>query len=151
MRDSYKFSYNNELEYAVGAAIRSMGPEVVLGVISLKVKPTTVIYFFIEIKYFQKPNGELNIERSWLLPVLKENIKCSTLEYFVKGILPLAMYCHRRSTQLAEANDGIGAHSSELLYLQLWNLLPCFCSYPTDIRENFKVRCTVRPIQMLGV
>lgn len=37
LRDSYKFSYNSELEYAVGAAIRSMGPEVVLGVISLKV------------------------------------------------------------------------------------------------------------------
>lgn len=38
LRDSYKFSYNNELEYAIGAAIRSMGPEVVLGVISLKVR-----------------------------------------------------------------------------------------------------------------
>lgn len=37
LRDSYKFSYNNELEHAVGAAIRSMGPEVVLEVISLKV------------------------------------------------------------------------------------------------------------------
>ncbi|CAG9830042.1 unnamed protein product [Diabrotica balteata] len=121
LRDSYKFSYNNELEHAVGAAIRSMGPEVVLEVITLK-----------------KPNGDLNIDRSWLLPVLKENIKCSTLEYFVKGILPLALYCHRRSAQLAQNNDGIGAHSSELLYLQLWNLLPCFCSHPKDIKDSFK-------------
>lgn len=37
IRDSYKFSYNNELEHAVGSAIRSMGPEKVLGVISLQV------------------------------------------------------------------------------------------------------------------
>lgn len=37
LRDSYKFSYNNELEHAIGAAIRSMGPEAVLNVISLKV------------------------------------------------------------------------------------------------------------------
>lgn len=37
LRDSYKFSYNNEVEHAVGAAIRSMGPEVVLSVIALKV------------------------------------------------------------------------------------------------------------------
>lgn len=88
---------------------------------------------------FQKVNGDLNLDRSWLLPVLKENIKISTLEYFVKGILPLALYCHRRSIQLAEANDGIGAHSSELLYLQLWNLLPCFCNHPTDIKNSFKV------------
>ncbi|KAJ8983810.1 hypothetical protein NQ317_008936 [Molorchus minor] len=121
LRDSYKFSYNNELEHAVGAAVRSMGPEMVLSIISLK-----------------KDNGDLNINRSWLLPILKENIKFSTLEYFVKGILPLAIYCHNRSTQLAEANDGIGAHSSELLYLQLWNLLPCFCGHPTDIKESFK-------------
>ncbi|CAH1969238.1 unnamed protein product [Acanthoscelides obtectus] len=121
LRDSYKFSYNSELEYAVGAAIRYMGPEAVLGVISLK-----------------KPNGELNIDRSWLLPVLKENIKCSTLDYYVKGILPLALFCQRKSAELAQVNDGIGAHSSELLYLQLWNLLPCFCNHPTDIEENFK-------------
>lgn len=37
LRDSYKFSYNNELENAVGAAIKSMGPDVVLNIISLKV------------------------------------------------------------------------------------------------------------------
>lgn len=121
LRDSFKFSYNSELEYAVGAAIRSMGPEKVLNIISLK-----------------KENGDLNIDRSWLLPVLKENIKCSTLKYFREGIFPLARYCQQRSTQLAQANDGIGAHSSELLYLQLWNLLPCFCNSPTDIKDEFK-------------
>ncbi|EFA09698.2 RRP12-like protein [Tribolium castaneum] len=121
LRDSYKFSYNNELEHAVGAAIRSMGPETVINVISLK-----------------KDNGDLNLDRSWMLPVLKENIKASTIEYFMKGILPLALYCQRRSAQLAEANDGIGAHSSELLYMQLWNLLPCFCNHPTDIKDSFK-------------
>lgn len=121
LRDSYKFSYNNELEHAVGAAIRSMGPEVVLGVIPLR-----------------KENGDLNMDRSWLLPVLKENIKSSTLSYFLNGILPLALYCQRKSLQQAQLNDGIGAHSSELLYLQLWNLLPCFCNNPTDIKDNFK-------------
>ncbi|KAL1502843.1 hypothetical protein ABEB36_007927 [Hypothenemus hampei] len=121
LRDSYKFSYNNELEYAVGSAVRSMGPEKVLNIISLK-----------------KPNGDLNIDRSWLLPVLKENIKCSTLGYFREGIFPLARLCQQRSAQLAQANNGIGAHSSELLYLQLWNLLPCFCNHPTDIKAEFK-------------
>ncbi|KAK9890844.1 hypothetical protein WA026_012190 [Henosepilachna vigintioctopunctata] len=121
LRDSYKFSYNNELEYAVGAAVRSLGPESVLNVITLK-----------------KENGDLNIDRSWLLPVLKENIKYSSLDFFLKNILSLAMFSQRRSIQLAELNDGIGSHSAELLYLQLWNLLPCFCNHPSDIKENFK-------------
>ncbi|KAL3267861.1 hypothetical protein HHI36_007002 [Cryptolaemus montrouzieri] len=121
LRDSYKFSYNNELEHAVGAAVRSIGPEPVLDVIPLK-----------------KETGDLNIDRSWMLPVLKENIKHSSLDYFVKNILSLALFSQKRSIQLAEANDGIGAHSAELLYLQLWNLLPCFCNNPSDIKENFK-------------
>ncbi|XP_060526984.1 RRP12-like protein [Cylas formicarius] len=121
LRDSYKFPYNNELEYAMGAAIRAAGPEKVLDVVPLK-----------------KENGDLNIERSWLLPVLKENIKFSTLRYFRENVFPLARYCQQRSAHLAQQNDGIGAHSSELLYLQLWNLLPCFCNRPVDIREEFK-------------
>lgn len=121
LRDSYKFSYNNELENAVGAAIKSMGPDVVLNIISLK-----------------KNEDEINIDRSWLIPVLKENVQYSTLEYFVKSILPLAVMCQRKSVMLSSQNDGIGAHSYELLYVQLWNLLPSFCKHPTDVTVNFK-------------
>ncbi|KAI4462006.1 putative nodulin-like protein [Holotrichia oblita] len=121
IRDSYKFSYNNELEHAVGSAIRSMGPEKVLGVISL-----------------QKESGEFNIDRSWLLPVLRENVKQCTLNFWSTCIFPLAIYCQKRAAQLDETNDRIGAHSSELLYEQLWNLLPSFCNAPTDIKSSFK-------------
>lgn len=51
----------------------------------------------------------------------------------------MAMACHMQSLKLAEANDGIGAHSSELLYLQLWNLLHSFSNSPTDVKDSFKV------------
>lgn len=78
------------------------------------------------------------MDRSWLLPVLKENIQFSTLEYFLKGILPLAMVCHQKSQHLAQTHNGIAAHSYELLYSQLWNLLPSFCNNPIDVKENFK-------------
>jgi len=37
LRDSYKFSNVNELEFAVGTAIRTMGPEAVLNAIPLQV------------------------------------------------------------------------------------------------------------------
>lgn len=43
LRDSYKFSYNSELEHAVGAAVRSMGPENVLKVISMTVSKISII------------------------------------------------------------------------------------------------------------
>lgn len=79
------------------------------------------------------------MDRSWLLPVLKENVRGSTLKYWFNDILPMAIACQRQSLRLAEANDGIGAHSSELLSLQLWSLLHSFCNSPTDIKDNFKV------------
>ncbi|KAK4876177.1 hypothetical protein RN001_012599 [Aquatica leii] len=121
LRDSYKFSYNNELENAVGAAVKSMGPEVVLQVITLT-----------------KDSQEINLDRSWLLPVLKENIKSATLDYWIKTILPLATFCHQHSVQLASRNEGINAHVYELLHIQLWSLLPSFCNKAADIKESFK-------------
>jgi ribosomal RNA-processing protein 12 len=45
LRDSYRFSNVNELEFAVGRAIRSMGPEVVLNAIPLQV--TGIVFFFL--------------------------------------------------------------------------------------------------------
>lgn len=37
LRDTHKFTYNSEIEYAVGAAVKSMGPEIVLNTIPLQV------------------------------------------------------------------------------------------------------------------
>jgi hypothetical protein len=44
LRDSYKFSNVNELEFAVGRAIRTMGPEIVLNAIPLQVWEIYLIY-----------------------------------------------------------------------------------------------------------
>lgn len=38
LRDSYNFASKNDAEYAIGAAIRTLGPEVVLNLIPLKVR-----------------------------------------------------------------------------------------------------------------
>lgn len=121
LRDSYKFSYDRELEVALGAAVKSMGPEAVMNIVSLK-----------------DENGDLNIDRSWLILVLRENVRGSTLEFWLRGIFQLAISCQKRAAELSKSNNAIGAHSAELLYMQLWNLLPCFCNFPTDIKANFK-------------
>ena len=73
LRDSYNFSYNREIDYAIGKAIQSLGPEVVLGVIQL-----------------QSTKGEIDIKRDWLLPILEEYTSHSTLEFFINHLLPLA-------------------------------------------------------------
>lgn len=40
--------------------------------------------------------------------------------------------------ELNTSNNKIGAHSYDLLQLQIWSLLPAFCSSSNDIKENFK-------------
>ncbi|XP_024936269.1 RRP12-like protein [Cephus cinctus] len=121
LRDSYKFIYNAEVEYAVGAAVRTMGPEIVLRTIPL-----------------QTGSDIIDLNRSWLLPVLKDCISNASLSYFIQSLLPLATMCERKSAALKANNDGIGAHSYELLTSQIWALLPSFCNNPTDIKDSFK-------------
>ncbi|XP_045503791.1 RRP12-like protein [Colias croceus] len=120
-RESHNFFNEKEAEYATGCAIKSLGPEFVLKIIPIR-------------------NGEtINLDRSWLLPVMKEKITNSNLKYFATDILELATFCRRKSRELAEANDTPGSHTYDLLCNQFWALLPSFCNSPKDIKDSFKV------------
>ncbi|XP_012287618.1 RRP12-like protein isoform X2 [Orussus abietinus] len=121
LRDSHRFTYNSEIEYAVGAAVMTMGPQVVLETIPLQTNPDSI-----------------NLNRSWLLPVLKDCIKQASLSYFINTLLPLAVMCEKKSTGLMETNDGVGSHTYALLMSQIWALLPCFCNDADDIKDSFK-------------
>ncbi|CAK1541827.1 unnamed protein product [Leptosia nina] len=123
-RESHNFFNEKEAEYATGCAIKSLGPEFVLKIIPLR-------------------TGEsINLDRSWLLPVLKEKITHSTLKFFATEILEMATFCRRKSRELSEANDTAGSHTYDLLCNQLWALLPSFCNNPKDI-SNFKIMARV--------
>ncbi|XP_048507370.1 RRP12-like protein isoform X2 [Athalia rosae] len=121
LRDSYKFAYNSEVEFAVGSAIKSMGPEIVLNAIPL-----------------QTFDESIDLNRSWLLPTLKENVSQAPLAYFIKSLLPLANLCERKSAAQKAQNNESRSHTYELLTSQIWSLLPNFCNNPDDIRDSFK-------------
>ncbi|RVE49136.1 hypothetical protein evm_006257 [Chilo suppressalis] len=120
-RESNNFHNNKEVEYATGCAIKSLGPEFVLKIIPLRDEPESI-----------------NLERSWLLPVLKEKIVNSHLKFFATEILEMATFCRKKSRELTVAKDMPGSHTYELLCNQFWALLPSFCNSPTDIKDNFK-------------
>ena len=67
LRSSANFTLTNELDYVIGKAIRTMGPEIV-------------------IKYIPLPDygaeDSYDFPRSWLLPVLRENIQNANLSFF---------------------------------------------------------------------
>ncbi|XP_052752082.1 RRP12-like protein [Galleria mellonella] len=120
-RESHNFHNEKEVEYATGCAIKSLGPEFVLKNIPLRDSPESI-----------------NLDRSWLLPVLKEKIVNSNIKYFATEILEMATFCRKRSRELSQAKDMPGSHTYELLCNQFWALLPSFCNNPQDVKENFK-------------
>ena len=121
LRSSANFSFTNELDYVIGKAIRTMGPEVVLSHIPLHITGEEQSYDF---------------PRSWLLPVLRENVQNANLAYFKNTLLPVAKKCKLRIDQLP-AEDKIGRKSYEMIISQLWALLPGFCNNPKDLPVAF--------------
>lgn len=117
-------AFRLQIEHTVLAAIPHMGAECVLRAIPLTKRSSG--------------GTELELSRSWILPLLREAVAGSTLEYFDKNIVPLADSCHRLWKQCAASGDAPMAHTYELLWNQLWGLLPGFCRRPLDM-EYFRL------------
>lgn len=82
--------------------MRSLGPQVVLAAIPLQVCLVAFNGYFqiFVLKYSinfgnfsQTSGGEVDLKRSWLLPVLKDCTNNSSLAYFIDNLLPLAESC----------------------------------------------------------
>ncbi|KAF7253862.1 RRP12-like protein [Varanus komodoensis] len=123
LRSSPHFAYNVLLDQALGAAIATMGPEVVLQAVPLDIDGTEEM---------------LDFPRSWLLPVLRDNIRHAPLAFFSSYFLPLAVTLKNRATELAQAGRDLEAKIYDTLQWQIWTLLPGFCSHPTDVVPSFK-------------
>ncbi|XP_060097818.1 RRP12-like protein [Heteronotia binoei] len=123
LRGSPHFPHTMLLDQAVGAAVATMGPEVVLQAVPLDIDGT---------------EETLDFPRSWLLPVLRDHIRDAPLAYFCTYFLPLATTLKNRATALAQAERHLEAKIYDTLQCQVWNLLPSFCTHPTDAGSSFK-------------
>ncbi|XP_074641768.1 RRP12-like protein isoform X2 [Tubulanus polymorphus] len=123
LRDSFQFAYKGELDHAIGMAIQTMGPRVVLGAIPLQI------------------NGDeadnIDFPRSWLLPVLRNNIRNTELAFFISYFLPLAARIRARSTALEQGDRNAESKAYKTIQYQIWLLLGGFCTRPTDIKQSF--------------
>ncbi|KMQ96335.1 rrp12-like protein [Lasius niger] len=115
LRDSYNFAYSSDVEYAVGAAIRAMGPQVVLSILPLRLD-----------------DGTINLKRGWLIPLLKDCVTGGTISFFKDVLLPIALTCEEKS------KTGIEGKTYEFLIPQIWSILPSICNDASDVKDNFK-------------
>ncbi|XP_070541212.1 RRP12-like protein [Ptychodera flava] len=123
LRNTHQFLYIYELDKAVGMAVRTMGPRMVLEAIPLQVTGNEDNYDF---------------PRSWLIPVLRDNTRETELQFFIRYFLPLAAKLKTRSLELQQSGHLVESKTYDVLQSQMWSLLPGFCTNPTDLCQSFK-------------
>jgi len=115
LRDSHNFAHNSHIEYAIGAAIRAMGPKIVLNILPLRINDDTI-----------------NLKRGWMIPLLKDCITSSSISFFKDVLLPIAMMCEEKM------KEPINGKTYEFLVPQIWSILPSICNNASDVTDNFK-------------
>ncbi|UJR27399.1 hypothetical protein I4U23_008689 [Adineta vaga] len=124
LRSTKDFSFLPELDSTVGKAIRVFGPKNILQVIPLNLTGTIT---------------DVQLEQSWLLPLLRDNITHTELAHFVSYFLPIAFQLQTTADNLREKGDSTNATVLSTLQDQLWSLFPGYCSYATDISTSLKL------------
>uniref|UniRef100_A0A672PW33 Uncharacterized protein n=1 Tax=Sinocyclocheilus grahami TaxID=75366 RepID=A0A672PW33_SINGR len=123
LRATPQFPFSGELDLAVGSAVESMGPEVVLKAVPLLITGT---------------DDDLEFPQSWLIPVLRDNVKNTQLAYFTSYFLPLANKLKQTADELEQSGQKLMAKVYQTLQMQIWTMLPGFCTKPTDLLAAFK-------------
>uniref|UniRef100_A0A8C2YZK7 Ribosomal RNA processing 12 homolog n=1 Tax=Cyclopterus lumpus TaxID=8103 RepID=A0A8C2YZK7_CYCLU len=123
LRSTPHFSFRGELDLAVGGAVESMGPEVVLGAVPLNITGY---------------EDDLEFPRSWLIPVIRDHVKNTHLGFFSSYFLPLASTLTQRAVELEQAGQKLESKVYKTLQTQIWTMLPGFCTCPVDLLASFK-------------
>lgn len=140
-------AFRLHIEHAILAAIPTMGPESVLKAIPLvnngddgEVSLGKSILVDIRKGKIDSISLPLSprLDRSWILPLLREGITESTFEFFDSHILKWAAKCNQNWKKYQATEEKRLAHVNELLCSQLWGLFPGFCRKPRDM-SNFKL------------
>uniref|UniRef100_A0A8C2WT75 Ribosomal RNA processing 12 homolog n=1 Tax=Cyclopterus lumpus TaxID=8103 RepID=A0A8C2WT75_CYCLU len=131
LRSTPHFSFRGELDLAVGGAVESMGPEVVLGA-------RWSCHYSSLTDWVFSTRDDLEFPRSWLIPVIRDHVKNTHLGFFSSYFLPLASTLTQRAVELEQAGQKLESKVYKTLQTQIWTMLPGFCTCPVDLLASFK-------------
>eukprot|EP00210_Caulerpa_lentillifera_P001742 g1672.t1 len=113
------------IESLLGNAVTSMGTELVLHYLPLKLKEAL--------------DGQMESEpRTWLLPILKRSISADYLLYWINEFLPMAKEIEIKSKNLLVKDEEM-LFKLKVLEKQIWQLLPSFCQMPLDLPQAYPI------------
>uniref|UniRef100_T1JG61 Uncharacterized protein n=1 Tax=Strigamia maritima TaxID=126957 RepID=T1JG61_STRMM len=111
----------NEAKYAIGSAVRSMGPQTVLEAIQLELEMSSASF-----------------RRGWIISVLQQNIRHADFSYFVSHLKPIIEQLQKRAANASSNNQVATKKTLVDMEIQVWSLLPAFCTRPINVVESFK-------------
>ncbi|XP_059163286.1 RRP12-like protein [Physella acuta] len=123
LRDTPHFSFKGEMDHAIGCAIKSMGPRMVLDAIPLRITGE---------------NDNLEFPRGWLLPLIRDNVGHTELGFFASYFLPLAAKFKTKAEEFSREQRVAESKAYEALNLQVWSMLKGFCDHPVDLKQSFQ-------------
>lgn len=124
LRSTERFSDGwQEAEKVIGAAIRSLGPEKTLEMFPLNL------------------DGSAQPSRPWMLPLLRQSIGFSNLNFFKTYFVNLSGQIEVSIANLKQENKSNATETQIKVYStmidQIWALFPSFCDLPLDLRDSF--------------
>eukprot|EP01137_Pigoraptor_chileana_P034228 Opistho-2@26451 len=123
LRLSRGFKLRPEVEAAIGAAARAVGPRVFLRLVPLDI---------------DSEENQTQFPKGFLVPLLKDNIRRAELSFLSSQLLPLAGRWRDRAMALVSEGRELESRPYSLLYVQIWALVPGFMAHCTDCAESFK-------------
>ncbi|KAF9159752.1 hypothetical protein DFQ26_006208 [Actinomortierella ambigua] len=119
LRFTQAFTQKAHLDVVLETAIATVGPRVLLSVLPLNIDNPE-----------ERKRG-----RAFMLPLLKNAITNTELEYFSSDLIPLADRLNARGQACRE--NGMMKKVYETLVGQVWSLISGFCDLPTDFELAF--------------
>ena len=122
LRSNEGFQGKKEADEVLGRAIRAVGPDSILSILSLNlIKPAS-----------GAPG------RAWMLPILRDWVENTKLQHFRKEFVPLSEAFFQKVVDFGEGKEKtVEIKIFETLVGQIWALLPGYCDLPLDLTEAF--------------
>ncbi|KAJ8565076.1 hypothetical protein K7X08_001536 [Anisodus acutangulus] len=111
------------LQECIGSAITAMGPEKLLSLLPISLN-----------------TKDYSFSNTWLIPLLNKYICGSSLGFFMKHVVPLAVSFQKTSSKVKKSiiREELQAYAREC-----WGLLPAFCRCPSDLHKNAQALTTL--------
>eukprot|EP01133_Synstelium_polycarpum_P004379 gene4379-5123_t len=119
-----EFRYRQLVHQVLAAALVAMGPRNLLAVLPLNLDAP--------------PNGRERINRGWLLQIMRDNVKCTEIAFFIEYFLPMTKTILTKAGESLSDGKTIEAKNLGILHMQIYELLPGFFTLPTDAETSFK-------------